>query len=126
MHPYACIEIPAGTAGEFVTDYISENGRRNQIIGELPINGIVQFIRISEIWGSRLPFITDPRVPDCFSVWVCTGAAISNVNPGSSTVTGSWGGSFAHPTVNWSVNWIGSVNTSPADFPRSTICPHIA
>ena len=27
--------------------------------------------------------------------------------------------------VNWSVNWYGSVNTSPADSPRSLISPRI-
>ena len=33
VHTYALIEIPTVTVGEFVTEYISENGRRNQIIG---------------------------------------------------------------------------------------------
>ena len=61
--PYQRIEIPDGTVGEFVTDYISKNGRRNQIIGELSINGSVKLIRISEIWIGKFPFIPDPRSP---------------------------------------------------------------
>ena len=117
MHPYACIDIPSGTVGEFFAEYISENGRRNQIIGELSINGSVQFIGISDIWGSWFSFIPNTMAPEIFSGLGSTGASSSNGNLGYSIFTGSWGGSFAHPTVNWSVNWIGSVNTSPADSP---------
>ena len=57
VHPTACVEITSVTVGEFVTEYIRENGRRNQIIGELLINGNAQFIGISEIWGSGFPYI---------------------------------------------------------------------
>ena len=42
LHPYARIEIKSGTVGEFVTEYFSENGRRNEIIGAISINGSVQ------------------------------------------------------------------------------------
>ena len=48
------------------------------------------------------------------------------VNPGSTFVTGSWGGRFAHSTVNWSGNCNGSVSTSPTDSPRSPIIPCVA
>ena len=41
VHPAARVEIPAGTVREFVTDYLSENEKRNYIIGEFPINGSV-------------------------------------------------------------------------------------
>ena len=49
VHPYARIEILDGTVGEFSTDYISENGRRNKVIGKISINGSVQFIGLSQI-----------------------------------------------------------------------------
>ena len=52
VYPTERVEIPDGTVGEFFTEYLSENGRRNQIIGELYINGSVQFIGLSKIWGS--------------------------------------------------------------------------
>ena len=93
MHSYACIDTLAVTVGEFVTDYISENGRQNQIIGELPMNGSVQLIGLSEIWGSGFPFIPNPRAPDCFSGQVSTIVASSNGNNGYNTVTGRWVGS---------------------------------
>ena len=47
VHTEAHVDIPDGTVGEFVTEYISKNGQRNHIIGELSINGSVQFIGIS-------------------------------------------------------------------------------
>ena len=40
--------------------------------------------------------------------------------PASSiTVTGSWGGRFTNYTVNWSINWYGPINASPADLTQS-------
>ena len=43
--------------GDFVTEYLSKNGRRNHIIGEFPINESVQLVGLSEIWGSGLMYI---------------------------------------------------------------------
>ena len=125
MHPTACIEIPAGTVGEFVTEYFSENGRRNRIIGELSINGSVQFIRLSKIWGSILTFIPNPRDPDISSRWGSTGPANSNENTGSNIVARMWGGSFSNSNMSQSGNWSVSINSSPADSLRSLTCPRI-
>ena len=57
VHPKSSVEILDGTIGEFVIKYPSENGWSNQIIGKISINGSVQFIGISQIWGNRLPYI---------------------------------------------------------------------
>ena len=60
VHLTAHIEIPDGSFGEFVTKYLSVNGRLNQIIGELSINCIIKFIRISEIlplFSSRIEIL---------------------------------------------------------------------
>ena len=43
VNPTAYVEIPDGTFREFVTKYLAENGRWIQIIGELYVNGSVQF-----------------------------------------------------------------------------------
>ena len=37
VHPAACLEVPAGTVGEFVIDFLAENGRRIEIIGKLSV-----------------------------------------------------------------------------------------
>ena len=54
-----------------------------------------------------------------------SGVTIYNGNPGSNTVNVRWCGRFSHYTVDWSVNWIVSVNSSPADFPWIPISPHV-
>ena len=37
-YPTARVEVPDGTVGEFVTDYLTENGRQTLIIGQLSVN----------------------------------------------------------------------------------------
>ena len=55
VHPKACVEILAGSVRQFVTEYLAENGRQIQIIGELCINGNVQFLGLSDqAWRSGL------------------------------------------------------------------------
>ena len=43
VHPTAQVEVTTGTVGKFVTDYLSENGLRTQIIGKISVNNSVQF-----------------------------------------------------------------------------------
>ena len=86
VHTKERIEILSGTVGEFVTEYLSENGRHNQIIGELFINKSIQFIGLYKIWGSGLLFITNPRALFISSRWGSTGADNFNENTGSTIV----------------------------------------
>ena len=104
VHPKERVEILSGTVGEFVTEYIRENGLHNHIIRELPINGIVQFIGLYQIWGSGLPYIVN--LQDCVEStgWVSSVVTSSNGNPGSDTVNVICGVRFAHSTVNLSGN----------------------
>ena len=73
VHPKVRIEILAGTIRELVTEYLSANGLRNRIIGELYINECIQFIRISKIWGNGLPYIANNRSLEATRGWVSTG-----------------------------------------------------
>ena len=58
LHPTVQVEVAAGTVGEFVTDYLSENERRIQIIGKFSVNYSVQILGApTQAWGSELPFI---------------------------------------------------------------------
>ena len=68
---------------------------------ELSINGSVQFIGISQILGSGLPYIVNIQVHVEATEW----GGSFNGNPdsstsGSSTFIRSWGGIFAHSTAN--------------------------
>ena len=122
VHPYAHTEITAGTVGYFFTDHIivkraaQENYWWSFHQWECPI--------YRNIWDLGLPFIPNPRAPDCFNGRVINGGPNSNENPGAIIVNGIRGGSFAKSTVNWSGNCNGPVNSSSADSPRSPICPH--
>ena len=95
VHTTACVEIPYGTVGEFVTNYLRNNQRRNQIIGELSINGSAQFIVMSEIWGCVLPYI-----PNLLSHVEATGWVSS-----SNDTNQIWRGSFTDPTSMTNVIW---------------------
>ena len=127
FHPTSRIEIPAGTVGEFFTEYLSENGQRNWIFGVLSINGSVQLIRISDIWGSGLSYVSNTRAPEVTSGLGINGSAnstgswsasyINHINPGSSIINGGWDGG---PT-NFIIKWGHSVNASIDDSPLSPI-----
>ena len=56
---WVCCEVHLAARVDIldVIDCFSENGHLNQIIGELLINGSVQFIGISQIWGRVLLYI---------------------------------------------------------------------
>ena len=57
VHPTAQEEFIAGTFREFLIDYLAENGRRIQIIGQLSINDSIQFLGVlDQSQGRGLPF----------------------------------------------------------------------
>ena len=60
VHPTAHVEVPAGTVGDFVTNYLDENGCQIKIIGQLSVNDSVQFLGLSDqAWGSGLLFVAN-------------------------------------------------------------------
>ena len=64
VHPTVQVEVPAGTVGEFVNNYLAENGRRIQIIGQLSINRSAQFLVVpTQALGHGLPFPCNPQTP---------------------------------------------------------------
>ena len=126
VHPTAHVDIPSIPVGEFFTYYLSESGRHNHIIGEMSINGSVQLIALSQIWGSGFLFIVNLQSHVEATGWgISSNGNPGSGTPGSSSVTGIWSGRFAHSTVNWIRNWDGSVNTSSDDFLQSPISPRV-
>ena len=109
----------------FSTEYLSKNGRR--IISAFSINGSVQFIALYQILGSGFPYIANLWANVESTGWESSSNRNpSSGTPGSSTVTGRWGGRIADSAVNWSVNWDGSVNASPAYLLWSPVNPHVS
>ena len=51
VHPTAQVKVGAGTVGYFNTNYLAENGRIIPIIGQISINGNVQFLGIPNFSG---------------------------------------------------------------------------
>ena len=95
VHPTVRVDILAETVKEFVTKYSSKNGGRNQIIGKLSINGSVQFIGLSEIWGNGLTYIPN-LLAHIEATWCVSISNDSNQ---------SWGESFTDTTSMTSVPW---------------------
>ena len=57
-YPTSHVEIPAGTVGDFVTDYLATNGRRIEIIGKISVNGRIKFLGLfDQTRGTRISFI---------------------------------------------------------------------
>ena len=62
VHPTDRVEVISGTVGEFVTDYLAENVRIIQIIGQLSVNNSVQFLGFPDQGrGSGLPFVINMK-----------------------------------------------------------------
>ena len=57
-YPTMQVEITAGTVGEFVTDYLAEDGCRIEIIGQLSVNDSIHFFGVlGQVGRIVLPFI---------------------------------------------------------------------
>ena len=48
VHPTERVEVTAGTFREFVNDYLAENGRIIQMIGQLSINDSFQLFGVTD------------------------------------------------------------------------------
>ena len=60
----AQIEVAAGTVGQFTINYITENGRRIPIIGQLYMKGSVQLLGIPDFFrSSGFLFIENLQAP---------------------------------------------------------------
>ena len=70
VHAIAQVEVGAGPVREFTTNYPAENRRRIPTIGQLSINGSVQFWGIPDfVRGIGLSFIPNMQVPTDLTVW---------------------------------------------------------
>ena len=56
VHPTEQVDIPPINVGEFITNFLTADERRIQIIGQESVNGSVQFYGFTEVYGSSLLF----------------------------------------------------------------------
>ena len=63
VHPTVQVEVTAGTVGEFLTDYLYENGHIIHIITNISVNDSVRFLGLTNQGGeSVLPFICNLQI----------------------------------------------------------------
>ena len=67
-HPTAQVEITPANDGEFITDYLTTDGRRIRIIGQYSVNGSVQFTDFPEVWGIILLYMSNATILDANKV----------------------------------------------------------
>ena len=88
VHPTARVEIPTGADSEFITEYLTNDGRYIRIICQYSVNRSVQVTGIPEVWGSAsdsLPYITNATITAEKIGW---GLTDTYSNSNSSTATG--------------------------------------
>ena len=116
VYPTAQVEVISGTVGEFVTDYLSENGRIIQIIGQLFINNRVQFWGVpNQSGGSRLPFICNLQALVDATGW----GSANNSNQ-------KWGGSMSDANIITNFSWGDSVDPFQSYLLWSPVKPRAA
>ena len=64
IQPTSQVEIPTGTVGELIKEYLTPNGRKNLTIGQYFVNRSIQFTGFTEIWGNSLPYIDHSSLPN--------------------------------------------------------------
>ena len=113
FHPTARVEVTAGTAGEFLTNHLSENGRRIDIIWRVSVNDSVQFLGFSDQSGGRgLTFICN--LLDC----------VEAIGQGSGKYSNwGWVGRLNGANSIKNFSWGASVNSCPAYLPQSHVNP---
>ena len=56
FHPAAQVYVGAGAVGQFLSNYLTENGRIIPILGQIFINGSVEYMRIPDFHRAGGPF----------------------------------------------------------------------
>ena len=116
VHPAARVEVVSGTAGEFLNNYLAENGCIIQIIEQLSINDSVQFLGVTaQAWGRGFTFLYNLQAPSEATGWIS--GHYSNQY---------WGGSMFNSNSIKNVAWGASVDPRPAYLPWSTVNPRAA
>ena len=110
VHPTARVEVISGNVRKFVTNYLAENGRIIQTIGQLSINDSVQFWGVLvQSWVRGFPFLSNLKAPAEDTVWV---SGHSNKN---------WGGRKLEANSITNDAWGASVDPRPDYLPRSLV-----
>ena len=89
VHPTAQLDVSAGVIGQFLSDYLAENGRRIPILGQICINGSVELLGIPNFHRTSDPMYTENLLA-----------------PHDTTGWGDGG----NPNQNWPLSWSRNVS----------------
>ena len=67
VHPSALVDVSAGLVVQFSSDYLTEDGRRIPIVGQISINGSVEYLGIPDFHRVSGPFWDDNLLAPCYS-----------------------------------------------------------
>ena len=96
-----------------MTNYLAENGRLIDIIGQLSVNDSVQFLGLSDqSWGSGLLFIANLLAQVKYTGW----GSANNYNQ-------NHGVRFNNANSIENVAWGASIYSCPAYLPQSPVNP---
>ena len=106
VHPKEQVDIPPINVGEFITNFLTVDKRRIQIIGQESVNGSVQFSGFTEAYGSSLLFNSNSAIP------------VEDIG---------WGGTARNNTsYPATFSWGKNINSSPDNSLRSPVLSHVA
>ena len=116
VHPTVQVEVNSRTVGDFVTNYLAENGRRIKIIGQLYTNDSVQFLGFPvQSCGTVMPFIYTLQAPCELIGW----GIANNYNQ-------KWGGNIFDSNSIRNVACGASIHSRSDYFSRSPVNPRSA
>ena len=84
VNPTAQVDAGAGVVGEFSSNYLTESGIRVPILGQIFINGSVEYLGIPDFQRTGGPFWDENLLDPCFS-WGDSGTTTNQnwlVEPG--------------------------------------------
>ena len=111
-----CVEVPAGTSEEFVTNCCDKNGCIIEIIGQLFVNDSVQFLGVpDQASASGLPLICN----------LLDHVEATGLQSGNSS-NQDWGCRSNDDCIMSNFSWGASVNPCPDYLPLSPVIPRAA
>ena len=102
VHPTAQLDVGTGVVGYFVTNYLTESGRRIPILGRISMNGSVEWLGVPDFHRTNGPACTDNLLAHGYS-WGDRGT----------TTNQNWGSQSGVDSVSVSFPWNRPVRVLP-------------
>ena len=108
VHPTGQVDFGAGVVGDCTSNYLTESGIRFPILGQISINGSVEYLEIPDFHSTGDPFWDSNPLAPC-SCW----------GDGGTSTNQNWGIQPGGPYGFFSVPWPSDIPARPDYVPRS-------